>query len=175
MTRINSKILLALALLLFGALAALGGFMVWRLGLLTKELGEIQGRILSADVKLKNLKAFEKILDERRSERAVIEDLFLNEKEIVRFIEDLEEAGRTSGVELEVQSAALAPGPKELGPSFRLSAAGDFNSLFQYLLLAENLPYETAWEQITLQKTAAEGKAPSWSGLYTLKLLSYEF
>ena len=172
MTRINSKILLALALLLFGALAALGGFMVWRLGLLTKELGEIQGRILSADVKLKNLKAFEKILDERRSERAVIEDLFLNEKEIVRFIEDLEEAGRTSGVGLEVQSAA---GPKELGPSFRLSAAGDFNSLFQYLLLAENLPYETAWEQITLQKTAAEGKAPSWSGLYTLKLLSYEF
>lgn len=175
MTRINSKILLVMSLLLFSALAALGGFMVWRLGLLTKELGEIKGQILSVDVKLQNLKAFEKILDERRSDREVIENLFIGEKEIVRFIEDLEEAGRTSGVGLEVQSAALAPGPKELGPSFRLSAAGDFKTLFRYLLLVENLPYETAWEQITLQKTAAEGKAPSWSGLYTLKLLSYEF
>lgn len=169
MARINSRIFLLASLIIFAALLVFGMLLLRQLGLLAQELSGIRAELLGLDLKLKNLKTFEKILAETEARRRSIERIFVSPRELADFIEDLEKVGRESRVELQVESAAINEVRGE-NPSFRLKTEGDFESVFRSLFLTENLPYELAFSEVRLEK-----KESSWSGFYVLKLVSYEF
>lgn len=177
MIRMNSKILLALGTLSIVVFLAVGGALYWYFGVSLSDIGEVQGEIETLGLKLKNVKVLENLLNENAGEREIIQNSFLGQRDLVRFIEDLERVGRDSGIDLKVESASLVSRPEELGPSFRLRAQGSFSALFQYLLLLENLPYEISFEEANLSFSGTgsrKGEAP-WSGFYVIKLISYEF
>jgi hypothetical protein len=171
----NSKILLgvssgSLVLLLILAFLLLGS-----LNNLASEKEEIRERILALDTDLKNLKVLESFLIQTQEERGIIEPAFVRGGDFVPFIEDLERVGAESSVEVRVESAILggsAAAPKE--PSFRLTAEGSFSSLFRYMLLLENLPYEIAFGEVRFVKNLNESGEGIWIGTFIINLKSYE-
>lgn len=175
MFKIDSRILLILS----SALAAIcffsAGLLYWHMEKITGDIENIRGEILGLNLRLKNFKSAKNLLEETREKREAAESIFVGPEELILFIEDLEKIGRESGVSLDVESASPASGNS--APSFRLGLRGDFQNLFLYLLLLENLPYEINLDEASLEKTSSgeNNKKSSWSALYTIRLLSYEF
>lgn len=170
----NSKILFVaslgfLACSIFGAV-----FLYGALGGIAQEIGEARGRIAALDSELKNLKIFEKFIADTEKDMERIRESFISRDELLRFIDDVENAGRESEVGVRVESANLSTdGINDSGPSFRLEASGNFSSVFKYSLLLENLPYEISFEEMNITKSGDENEP--WRAVYVVKLLSYEF
>jgi hypothetical protein len=137
-------------------------------------MGLIKGRIIALDLELKNLKVLENFLLDTASQREEIASGFIGEGELINFIEDLEDAGNEWGAQVRVESAAFSDGG-EAGsvPSFRLQASGSFQSLFRLMRVLENMPYEIDFQDLSLTKSSGDGK-DSWTGVFIIKLLSYE-
>lgn len=155
---------LALAALVFQKLTALKG-----------ELSAINKEIVMLDSKQRNIKSLKSALSELTDRPKRLDNLFIDEKSLVRFIEDLEALAKESGVELKVNSAVLPQTPEELGPTFEFSAAGEFKNLFKYQRLLETAPYQLVFEKIETAKVLGVKKGPAWSVNYKLKVLSYLF
>lgn len=168
----NSKILLAVSLASLSCSILGVAFLYGALGRLAQEASDIKARIIAFDSQLRNFKVSESFIANTENERKVVEESFVNRDNLVKFIEDIERAGKESGVDVHVQSADLAAGPKDSGPSFRLEASGNFSSVFKYSFLLENLPYEISFTEINITKSG-DVKEP-WNALYVIKLLSYE-
>lgn len=167
--KINSKIFLifsftVLVFVIFG-----GWFLFNRISVLDKSIGETNISILNFTNDIKNLKSMESFLRESSEERKVLERAFVSEDGLVKFIEDLEENGKESGVDVEVNLATVSQDQSD-SPSFRIESRGSFSSVYKYLTSLENLPYEISINRTSLD-SEGEGK---WRGIYEIKLLSYE-
>jgi len=171
-----SFMLLSVGVLMLLILAS-GWFLFSRLGVLTAELNSARAEIALSENKLKNVRALNNLLEDYLEERSEIGNLFIDEKNIVRFIKDLEQVARESGVSLRVDSATSVTAEGEAGPVFRLSVSGKFQNLFQYLELLEHSPYLIVFENISFQKGTADeaSKGVPWRTNYTLRVVSYTF
>ncbi|MDP3784869.1 MAG: hypothetical protein Q8R12_02230 [bacterium] len=155
----------------------LAGLIFQELFALTGELSAIEREIFLLDSKQRNIKSLKGVLGELGERPRRLNNLFIDEKSLVRFIEDLEALAKESGVELKVASAVLPETLEEAGPTFDFSAAGEFQQLFKYQRLLENIPYQLVFEKIETAKFPRGGvkKGPAWSAAYKLKVLSYLF
>ncbi len=156
---------------------ALAGLVFKKLSAFQAELSTIEREIVLLDSKQRNIKSLKGVLSKLGERPQRLDNLFIDEKNLVRFIEDLEALAKESGVELKVNSAVLPQTPEEAGPTFEFSAAGEFRQLFKYQRLLETAPYQLVFEKIETTETSREGvkKGPAWSVNYKLKVLSYLF
>ena len=154
---------------------ALAGFIFQKLTALQWELSAIEREIVLLNSKQRNIKSLKGVLSELTDRPQRLDNLFIDEKTLVRFIEDLEELAKESGVELKVDSAVLPQSPEEAGPTFEFTASGEFRNLFKYQRMLENSPYQLVFEKIETAQVSREGvkKGPSWSARYKLKVISY--
>ena len=170
----NSTILLCIILGVFFLLILGGFFQIKFLSNMTKANDEIRGRISELDSELKNLKVLENFLAQTDDERRLISGGFVGKDNLLDFIEELEKAGAESGLAVRVESANFDVGQAEGSPSFRLQATGSFQSLFKLMLILENTPYEISFEDVSLSRTHEEKGKNIWTGVFVIKLLSYE-
>ncbi len=154
---------------------AAGGLLLRRLVTLGQELAWVRTEISVSESKQRNVKSLKNVLQEVSGRQERINDLFIDEKSLVRFIEDLEALAKESGVELKVDSAVLPQSPEEAGPTFEFTASGEFRNLFKYQRTLETSPYQLIFEKIETAKVSREGvkKGPGWSARYKLKVISY--
>ena len=130
-------------------------------------------RIEEFNSQVKNLKIFETFILDTAEEQKKMESLFVkqgDQDEFLGFVKELENAGGSIGLDINVESSSLAQNAGEKGPSLHLVAQGDFSQVFKYSMLLETLPYEISFESINFTKSD-EG---SWKGDYVIRLLSYE-
>ncbi|MBI2023979.1 hypothetical protein HYT00_01120 [Candidatus Giovannonibacteria bacterium] len=168
--KLNSKILFLLSVVLCLSMFFFGWFLFNKIAYLDKSIAETNDKIFNFRAELINLKSWERFLDETGNERKILSSAFVNEKSLVHFIEDLEKSGRENGVEVEVHAVNLAEGQNE-PPSFRLESAGNFSSVYKYLISLETLPYEIVFRRV-FWDAESEGK---WRGVYEINLVSYEY
>ncbi len=111
------------------------------------------------------------------SERAELETHFARSSDVVPFLDTIEDVARKAGVKAEVMSVDISTNKAALNVSVK--ASGLFASLYKFLTLLENSPYELEFLGVDLhEETAADTtvksvKIPEWNAVFHIKLLSF--
>lgn len=138
-----------------------------------KEKGRVQETLLEIDAgekRLDNARSLNNLLKNTEKETEKISAIFLNSKNIVRFIEELEFLNQKAGTSLAMKSAQLPEQTGVLKPQFSFQVKGSFRDLFKYLSLLENISYQIKIDRVSFAKPEGE----NWRIDFELTLLSYE-
>ena len=130
----------------------------------------LREEIAEAELKKKNIRALNTLLQDIDIERQKIENVFVNERSVVRFIEDIETMAELSQVDLTIESASLPISGEDGEPVFRFTTESRFESLFKFLALLEKINY-----QIKIEETQFRKNENRWTGRFEVRLLSYLF
>jgi Tfp pilus assembly protein PilO len=116
-----------------------------------KEIKETRKNLLIIEKKLEHVKILKSQMKEIKEETAKVDAVFLNRKNIVSFIEKLEDIAKKSDVSMQIISASLEQGNIK-SPHFRINLAGDFDKLFKFIVLVENMPYLTSFKNVDITR-----------------------
>lgn len=108
-------------------------------------------------------KSLEALIGNIEGDKNKIDKIFINEKEIINFIEEIEGLASQSNVSLDIISAKI--------PDFNFNVNGNFDSIFKFLVSLENMPYRIVLNRVFLQKNEGSGK---WEIDFTILLTSYK-
>lgn len=122
--------------------------------------------------RLNNVLSLSVLLENIEKDKEKVGAVFLNSKNIVKFIEELEFLSQKTGVVLATKAAIISDNKK---PHFEFSINGSFRDTFQYLILLENIPYQISLDNISfiLPETEKAKNAKSWEVSFGVNLLSY--
>lgn len=133
-------------------------------------LTSLKEEIAAAELKQKNIKALDKLLDDIDTDRKKITGAFVDERQVIRFIEDLEGLADLNQVNLTIKTASLPTRAEEGGPTFRFSVEGNFGSVFIFFAMLEKINYQITFEEVWFAKETKK----QWIGEFNMKLLSYK-
>ena len=120
--------------------------------------------------RLNNARSLGLLLKDVEKDTEKISAVFLNSKNIVKFIEELEFLNQKASTTLTIRAMEL-PGQTQIeNPRFSFEVKGSFRDLFHYLSLLEDLSYQIRLDKISLIKP--EGS--DWQIDFEITLLSYE-
>lgn len=138
-----------------------------------KKEGEWQAETKRRD----EIKALDRSVKLIELERAELETHFANNSDIVRFLDTIEGLAPRSGAKAEVTSVDPSEDHTEL--TINMKASGPFDTLYKFLTLLENSPYELEFVEMDIQRTASlDSEKPNsanddWEALFKIKLLSF--
>jgi len=105
-------------------------------------------------------------------ERADLETHFAQSSDVVPFLNTLESLASRVGALAAVTSVSISD--DHSGLLVGLSASGSFASLYKFLMLLENSPYELEFNSMDLKKVGgSDSNIPPWNVTLSLKLLSF--
>lgn len=130
-------------------------------------LKQIPQDLILAETEVQNNKALKKQIEETREYWEKFNSIFLDKDEIISFIENLETLGKKIGLSLEFDSVDTNT-EKGQKPHFRFHTEGNFDKLFQFLLLIENYPYQIVFQELRFTKTTE-----LWRADFDIILTSY--
>jgi len=110
-------------------------------------------------------------------ERAQLETHFAQSSDIVPFLDTIEELAPQAGTKAEITSVDVLK--NYAGLMVGMKAMGTFNSLYKFLILLENSPYELEFVAMDIQKETLpdvenKNKQDSkWNAVFKIKLLSF--
>lgn len=131
---------------------------------------EIQQKIKKTEAREQNLKDFEALFARVQGRKDDIENIFVDERSVVRVIEALEEHARILGVDFKVESATLPTATGIRGPEIQLRLEGSFTKIYQYIRILEVLPFQFAFDLIDIRKSSSDAL---WSATIRLTVLSF--
>ncbi len=114
-----------------------------------------------------------KIIEEERSQ---LENHFAKSSDIVPFLDTIE--GLASKAEAKAEISSVDVLKDRDGLMVEINASGTFNSLYKFLILLENSPYELEFMAMNIQKETSVGaekdkKDFKWNAFFRIKLLSF--
>jgi len=135
---------------------------------------ELKKTLLENDRKIMEAKEINSLIASVKKEKAIIDSVFLTEKDLLRVIQGLESIGKSSGVELKIGSVIAGEGSAK--PVFNFSVSGSFEQLFEYFYFLENIPYLINISKVSFQKTEVAGKenVVLWRADFDVELEGYE-
>lgn len=175
--KIKKTLILGVAVLTINIVAILAWLFIFN-KLLTERDRILSVRYQLDEVRLKvnNIKNLEDLLKSIEKDRDSINHAFIDEKDLVQFIKELERVADLSGVGLDVGQASVPTGQKDLGPSFSLVVRGSFDGVRRFISLVGSVPYQVLFETATIQKSAQPiNKKALWEADLDIKVLSYKF
>ena len=123
---------------------------------------------------VKMLDHFVKIIE---PEKNLLESHFAKSSDVVPFLNTIEKLANETGTKAEVTSVDI---PKDNpGLIVEMQATGNFETIYKFLTLLENSPYELSFSLVDIKREdgqATSGKnigTPKWVGLFKLQLLSF--
>jgi len=121
-----------------------------------------------------NLESLEKSLQAVDSEIAALQTHYAQNTEVAPFLDMIEKLASSVGGNAEVVGVDFAK--DNTGLTVQVKANGDFESLYKFITLLENSPYEIMINSIDIKNVgglnAVSGR-PEWSANLGLKLLSF--
>lgn len=112
---------------------------------------EKQQKILVSDKKLENSNSLKVLMNEIVDEKQKIDSAFLDKESIINFIENLESISGKTGASIKIGNINI-DNQEEKGLSLQFNLTGNFNQLFHYLILLEELPYLINIERMDFKK-----------------------
>lgn len=123
------------------------------------------------------IKTLDSFIQATKNERAQLETHFAYSSNIVPFLNTVDRLGSDAGVKVEISSVDVS---KDYNGLFiQIKASGSFDSLYRFLMLLENSPYELELVSLELGREAsleannANIKNPKWNASFRVKLLSF--
>jgi len=165
-------IITAIFMLTVGTAAA-GARIYYKSDAAVSEIISTKKDIAEIDRKEANIKKLEDLLASVSDEQEKVSDVFTSAGNLVLFIENLEEAARSSGVLLNIESAEIAKDGSQTLPQFRLITEGGFGANFRYLELLERIPFQLEIGDLALALRPSEQNQTMWQTRVTLTLLSF--
>lgn len=110
-------------------------------------------------------------------ERGEIDSHFVRSSDVVPFLDKVESLAKQSFVDRAVVST-IDVSPDKSSLVMGVQASGSFESLYKFLSLLENSPYELSFSSVNFRtesspETDSQGVLPSWSATFKIKLLSF--
>ena len=120
--------------------------------------------------KFENIKILESEILKIEEESKKIDQIFIQEEDIIKFIEILEKMGKDTKVSMELNTAKV-----EIVPIFQFNLSGTIERIYQYFVLLENLPYQILIEDVYIYKEGflGESKVNNWKAGFRIKILSF--
>ncbi len=118
------------------------------------------------------IQALDRLLSELSGERTMFEAHFIQSSDVVPFLDMVERLAPQVGASAEV---SLVDIPKDnSGLVVEVRATGRFGTMYKFLTLLENSPYELEFMSVDIQKDeGGEELQENWSGNFRMKLLSF--
>jgi len=123
------------------------------------------------------IKSLNRSIQTIENEKSLIETHFAQSSNIVPFLDTIEGLAPKVGAQAEVTSVDIAKDNTGLMVGIKLS--GSFESIYKFLLLLENSPYELEFVSMDIQKTLikvdpnSKVKTFPWEAVFKIKLLSF--
>lgn len=164
-----NKALIIISLLIIAALGGVGyaGYLV------KKEYQSWQDttdKLAVANHKSEDISVLKQNVEQSKDKLTNLNDFFVDNTNLVNFIESLEKLGKDTGVSLVVNNA-------ESGEKMRINfrAQGSFPNIYLFTVLLEKLHYQISIDNLNMSLfSQSEGKIVSWVGDYTITVLSYQ-
>lgn len=125
--------------------------------------GEWQAEAVRRD----EIRSLERSILEIEVERGELETHFAQSSNVVPFLDTIERLATNAGANSEVTSVDVSSEKSEL--EVALTAQGSFASIYKFIRLLENSPYEIEIDSFNVEK----GTAGEWAGSFTIRLLSF--
>lgn len=162
-------------ILVLSAIAAAGfsfGKFYQNISAKEKEVLQLREKLAVIEKKKMLITDLKRFLRDINKDEQKIKSVFLNEQDIVQFIEKLEEVSRLAGAQIEIQSAVV-PDQNNPIPSFNFQINGGFENIFSSLLFIENLPYQIEIQELRFIKLGKEAENSDWQAQFRIKVLSF--
>ena len=111
------------------------------------------------------------------TEKQQFETHFAQSSDIVPFLDTVEKLAQPVGAQAQITSVDILPG--NTGLSVGMKASGSFESVYKFLRLLENSPYELSFMSVNIQNgslsdTSGKTSTPkTWEAIFKIKLLSF--
>jgi flagellar basal body-associated protein FliL len=133
-----------------------------------KIISEKSGKEWHAEaVRRDEIRSLERSILEIQDERTQVEMHFAQSSNVVPFLDTIEKLATNAGANSEVVSVDVSPEKSEL--EVALTAQGSFSSIYNFIRLLENSPYEIEIDSFNVEKEMAG----EWQGTFTIRLLSF--
>lgn len=172
------KLLVLVAIALFLNIAAILSwiFIFNKISAEQNNILSVRYQLDAVRLKVNNIKNLEDLLRSIENDRTSINNAFIDEKDLVTFIKELEKVADLSGVTLEVGNASVPRNQKDLGPGFSLAVHGSFDGVRRFISLVGNIPHQVLFKTATIQKSVQPiNKQALWDASLDIKVLSYIF
>ncbi len=170
----KNKFIITITVVVLVNAAALGAwfYLFSALGQEDSNIFEIQGKALVNDENSKRYKELDIFMDKTADERKILDSVFLDKESIIKIIEELEANAEKTGVAIKLGNINIGEN-KTQKPSLNFSLNGDFNQIFHYLLLLENMPYSVEVKKTQLQKEGKVGAQSKWNAEFEILLNNF--
>ena len=151
----NKKFIITIILIILLNGVVLAGWL-YLFSSLKKEnnfIKEKRQEILANDKKLENSNSLKILMNEIVDERQKIDSAFLDKESVVNFIEKLELIADRTDASIKIGKINI-DNQERGGLYLQFDLTGNFNQLFHYLVLLENLPYLINIEKMDLKNLA---------------------
>lgn len=165
---------LILSILFFIALSVLSVFLYQKIDDINKKTEENTIVWQKETNRRENIINLNKSLEETRDKRTILENHFAKSSDVVPFLDSTEKLATKVGAVATVDS--LNTGTSNDKFIIQLKASGRFESLYRFLLLLENSPYELDFLSVDFHKSSGDAKNPKdtkWEAVFKMQLLSF--
>ena len=128
--------------------------------------------------KRNDLEYFDHLIKSIDQEKTLLNIHFAEASDIVHFLNTIEKLTIGAKAEAEVVFVKVLDTDKTL--SLQIKTSGSFESVYKFLMLLENSPYELDLSSLEMQRVSADdatdnskAKNPQWSVVFWVKLLSF--
>ncbi len=126
--------------------------------------------------KREEMKSLDNAILAIEKERAELQTHFAESGDIVPFLDTMEALAPKVGAKAEIASVDILP--KYSGLLANLKVTGSFGSLYKFLALLENAPYEIELVSVDIYRVDAQSSgsakgAARWEGDFKIKLVSF--
>ncbi|NOY35480.1 MAG: hypothetical protein GXP44_00960 [bacterium] len=148
------------------------------IGAQKEKIAEARLNLALVEKKAADSKSLKSLMEDIAEKRGKIDDVFLNNETIIKFIKALENLSGQTGVFLKLNSINVGKDGGS-GANFRFNVSGDFGGIFKYLELVENLPYKVSVKKSYIQlneETSADSEQKNkarWSADFEIILNSF--
>ena len=148
----QSSILIHLFVALIFFVLALGSSLYFFYIIKTKNIHieEISTEVDKETQKQDERAQLKRTIDATNADSEKLSTHFVDSKDAVSFLETLEGYGKKVGVTFKLGSADIETKAKIMKVSFK--ATGDFEKVYQLLLLLENTPYQLSYDSIAITR-----------------------
>ena len=108
------------------------------------------------------------------NDKKILDEHFAQSSNIVPFLDTIEKLGKDVGVKVEVSSVSVSEKNKNL--NIELKGVGNFESIYKFILLLENAPYELDFYSFEVKKNLNAqdlNKSTIWTTDLKMRLLSF--
>jgi hypothetical protein len=169
----RTKTIFIIAVLYSVVLALMLASILYVIHMQGTKLGEAKDAIAEHTAKELAYNNVMRVLASSEQDRAKLSSYFISEKDTISFITELESAAKSFGVTMQTTGLSVAPAATVAGVSnppvlsVGVQFKGDEQSVKNYIVLLENVPYHKRISSFTFSGDSTTGQ---WSAATTLAI-----